>query len=79
MKNEFRSILYRAANSRLGLAVRTNDPERLRAKLYAIRREDPALADLTFSIPAEPDHLYIINKARANANTEDRRAAEENS
>ena len=58
-------LLYDALRAEHGIVVETNDPERLRMKLYAARKEDPQLRVLAFVIsPTEPQsHLWIL-KAR---------------
>lgn len=61
-------ILYEAYRADLGIIVQTNDPERLRQKLYAERKKDPDLACLSFRIsPTSPaSELLIIKKAASN-------------
>jgi hypothetical protein len=58
-------LLYEAYRAELGIIVQTNDPERLRQKLYAERKKDPDLACLSFRIsPTSPEsELLIIKKA----------------
>jgi hypothetical protein len=57
-------LLYEAYRSELGIIVQTNDPERLRQKLYAERKKDPDLACLSFRIsPTSPEtELFIVKK-----------------
>lgn len=56
-------ILYDATRSPFGLVVETEDAERLRQKLYAIRRDNPDLAALSFVIsPFNGSDLWILNK-----------------
>jgi hypothetical protein len=57
-------LLYEAYRSELGIIVQTNDPERLRQKLYAERKKDPDLACLSFRIsPTSPENqLFIVKK-----------------
>jgi len=59
-------ILYEAYRAELGIVVSTNDPERLRQKLYAERKKDPELACLSFRIsPTNPGaELLIIKKPK---------------
>lgn len=59
--NELLDIVYQAVHSLRGVAVSTNAPERLRAKLYTIIREEE-ISCLKLSIPAEPGKLWIIKK-----------------
>lgn len=66
--------LYDALRAPLGIVVETNDPERLRAKLYALRRErqdsDPQLRCLSFVIsPTNPgSELWIIKTKQPDEN-----------
>ena len=57
-------LLYAAYREPLGIVVTTNDPERLRQKLYAERKKDPDLACLSFRIsPTSPNNqLFIVKK-----------------
>ena len=60
------ALLDRALHSPLGIAVRTSDPERLRQKLYATKRElaSPDYEELLFK-PANDrpqDTIWIIKK-----------------
>lgn len=62
-------LLYKALDSALGVVVLTNDPERLRQKLYAARREamNPDFESLTF-MPSRgsPDtELWIVKRPDA--------------
>lgn len=61
-------ILYDATRSAFGLVIETNDAERLRQKLYAIRKDNPDLSALSFVIsPFNGMDLWILNKGAANA------------
>jgi hypothetical protein len=65
---ELTEILYDALRTPHGVVVETNDPSRLRQKLYAIRREDPDLSPLAFVIsPLNGSDLWILNKGTSNA------------
>lgn len=59
-------LLYAAMNSEFGVAVSTSDPVQLRAKLYPLRKTDPDLACLSFTIsPTNPtSELWIIRNAQ---------------
>ena len=63
--------LYRALNSPLGVILRTNDPDRLRQKLYRVRKNlsDPDLDRLRFTTSrTNPEsELLIINTGGKNA------------
>ncbi len=54
--------MYEALRSPFGVVVKTEDPERLRQKLYALRREHTDLLILSFVIsPINPStDLWII-------------------
>lgn len=66
MEAEDVELLYSALRSEVGIIVQTNDPERLRQRLYRVRKEDPELADLSFKLsPTAPaSELWIIKKGR---------------
>lgn len=55
-------LLYQALNSENGIVVRTNSPERLRAKLYVERKKDSDFECLSFSISrtSPEEELYIV-------------------
>lgn len=80
-KAELASILFRARQARIGLRIRTNNPDQLRQKLYPIRKEHPELSPLSFIIsPTDPEHiLFIVNKTceEPNGDTEEPRSGEE--
>lgn len=56
--------LYEALQHPLGTIVVTDDPERLRQRLYKLRREDEAFACLSFVIDREhpTSRLLIVRK-----------------
>lgn len=61
-------LLYDAMREEIGLIVTTNDPERLRAKLYEARKADDDLSILSFIIsPINPSELWIVKKEQPNA------------
>lgn len=56
-------ILYDAIRSPFGLVIETSDAERLRQKLYALRKDNPDLAALSFIIsPLNGSDLWVLNK-----------------
>lgn len=56
-------LLYQALGVKIGIRVTTSDPDRLRQKLYALRKQDPDLACLSFTIsPIDPAELWIVRK-----------------
>lgn len=56
---------YQALHHPIGVAVKTDDVETLRAKLYALRRQaaDPALDALALVVPVRPGVLWIVHKS----------------
>lgn len=67
---DFLEILYDALRSEIGVVVETEDTEKLRAKLYAIRQsriaDDPLLGDLSFVLdPTQPKtRLWVLRSKR---------------
>lgn len=58
-------VMYDALRSPLGIVVETDDAERLRQKLYAIRRENEEFEPLAFVIsPMNGSDLWILNKGK---------------
>lgn len=57
-------LAYEALRHRIGIAVPTSDPQRLRVLLYREREGIPELADLEFRLsPLDPENeLWITNK-----------------
>lgn len=63
---ELTELLYDALRAPLGTVIQTEDPERLRQKLYAIRRESEDFTQLSFVIsPINGLDLWIVNKGNA--------------
>jgi hypothetical protein len=62
---ELIDILYAAYHSERGVVVETNDPERLRQKLYPLRNENPDFEPLAFVIsPLNPMDLWIVKQPK---------------
>ena len=59
-------LLYAALNSEFGVSIETSDPVRLRSKLYPLRKQDPDLAGLSFTIsPTNPSsELWIVKNVK---------------
>lgn len=58
-------LLYAAYHAEFGVVVETNDPERLRQKLYPLRKENPDFEPLAFVIsPMNPQDLWIIKQPK---------------
>jgi hypothetical protein len=57
-------LLYRALEARVGIAIRTSDPTRMRARLYEARKTNPDFEALSI----KPSHslpqseLWIVRK-----------------
>lgn len=60
--NELVALLFEALRSPHGLALSTDDPARLRQKLYPMRAADPALEPISFVIPAVPGELWLVKR-----------------
>lgn len=57
------SYLYDALDSPLGIVVETDSPDRLRQKLYPLRKADPLFEPLSFVLsPINPSHLWILKR-----------------
>lgn len=64
----YSELLYEAIASPCGICVETDSAERLRQKLYPIRKADPDLACLSFVIsPLNGKDLWIIKHGVPNA------------
>lgn len=64
-KAEWHQIWYSALASPLGVVVETDNPERLKAKLYAYRAEtqDPALHDISIKTsPFNSSQLWLVKR-----------------
>ena len=60
---ELTELLYDALHTPSGTVIQTEDPERLRQKLYAIRRDSEDFKQLSFVIsPLNGMDLWIVNK-----------------
>jgi hypothetical protein len=71
MNIELVELLYAAYSSEYGVCVETNDAERLRQKLYPIKKENPDFANLVLFIsPLNPNDLWIVNKPKDLVNVE---------
>lgn len=67
MTLELTERLYEALHATFGIVVETEDPERLRQKLYAIRRENEDFLPLSFIIsPLNGRDLWIVKKELKN-------------
>ncbi len=71
MTMQLSELLYQALGSELGVVVETNDPERLRQKLYSIKKEIPDGDRLSLIIsPLNPADLWIIKQPLETVNAE---------
>ena len=58
-------LLYAAYHSEVGVVVETNDAERLRQKLYPLRKENPDFLSLAFVIsPLNGIDLWIVKQPK---------------
>lgn len=65
-------LLYAAYHSELGICVETNDAERLRQKLYPMRKENPDFEPLAFVIsPLNAMDLWIVKQPKETFNAEE--------
>ncbi len=66
MTPDLRAILYDALASEFGLVVETDDPIKLRERLYPLRKTEPEFADLSFAVsPLRSEtELWIIRRVR---------------
>jgi hypothetical protein len=59
--------MMQALEAEVGLVVKVEDPDRLRQRLYTIRREDDTFKPLSFVLsPDSPDELWIIKRDAIN-------------
>ena len=71
MSLELVEIMYAAIHSENGVVVETNDAERLRQKLYPLRKENPDFEPLAFVIsPLNGIDLWIIKQPKETINGE---------
>lgn len=60
------NLWYEALGAPLGIVILTNDPERFRQKMYAIRRDsgDKSLDELSVVIsPSNPgSHVWLVKR-----------------
>lgn len=60
-------LLYKALHTPFGIVIETNNAERLRQKLYPLRKEDPDLTCLAFVIsPLNGSDLWIVKQGQPN-------------
>jgi hypothetical protein len=72
MSVELIEVLYAAVHSELGVCVETNDAERLRQKLYPMRKENPDFEPLSFIIsPLNGIDLWIIRQPKEKLSAEE--------
>lgn len=66
-------LLYAALASPLGVVVETSDPVTCKAKLYELRKQDPAFERLSFLVsPTAPTtSFWIVKKGPSDENPPD--------
>ena len=64
-RQELKVLLLKASASNFGILVSTNNPDKLRQKLYPVKKDSSDFAQLSFVIsPTKPEaELLIIKKA----------------
>lgn len=63
MNEPLDALLYRAMTSPFGIVVESSDPDRLRQKLYPLRKAQPDFLSLSFVLsPMNPNELWIVRK-----------------
>jgi hypothetical protein len=68
---ELIEVLYAAYHANFGVVVETSDPERLRQKLYPLRKENPDFDCLAFVIsPLNGIDLWIVKQPKETVNAE---------
>lgn len=62
------NLWYEALGTPLGVVVQTNDPERFRQKMYALRRDsnDSSLEEISVVIsPTNPgSHVWLVKRSK---------------
>lgn len=72
MSLELVELMYAAIHSEFGVVIETSDPERLRQKLYPLRKKNPDFDPLAFVIsPLNPQDLWIIKQPKETVNAEE--------
>lgn len=73
MKEKLLMLLLEASESEFGIAVRTNSPQLLRNKLYALMRENDTLPKMAIvSPPVNSDSiLWIVKKGERDGSAQD--------
>lgn len=61
------SIWSRAAEAKVGIAVKTNMRQSLRVELYRYRSSTGGFENLLIHFPPDESELWIINKEQPNA------------
>jgi len=62
--------LYSALRSPYGIKVKTNNVERLRQRLYTLKKEDPQFSVLSLvPSPLDPEILWIVKRSEHNDGT----------
>ncbi len=57
------AILLRAQEEEIGLAVKTNNTQRLQTDFSNFTRENKQFQDLMFCLPSLPDLVFIVKKS----------------
>lgn len=64
--NDLLKHLYDALSSEFGIVLRSDNPTKLRERLYPLRKTEPEFAELSFVLsPTNPStDLWIIRRVR---------------
>ena len=63
---ELKELMYDALRTSLGTVIQTEDPERLRQRLYPLRKDSADFEPLSFVIsPINGMDLWIVNKGNS--------------
>lgn len=57
--SEILGYFYRALGCKIGLLIKTDEPEKLRQRFYAARKTDPALATVAIRIDPAGDAICL--------------------
>lgn len=67
--------MWRAINSRFGLWFRTNNPERLRQRFYALRRQFPGNFECLSILRTRDGRIWLLNREGKEKSDEEERDA----
>ncbi len=65
-------LWYQALGSAVGVIIETNDPDRCKQRLYAMRQDaqDPDLEEVSIvQSPSDPNHLWLVRNEKKRKET----------